>query len=730
MATPNFPKPAPGSQNSNTIAAQYARAKALKDAEGKPKTAPAASAKQQKSTAERLNEVKKERFMSEWWWVLGAFVWFLFIHVTGLYYFTKGFLLTRLVLEEHSACAVPPIAPITSFKGIGTVEAGGNLAAVTRMAAAGIKRYQAAYYAARGIETSTAEGSPHDLWETAEKTLVKGGVKDKMFRDPYLAFSAYQEETLRICRDLWARFDVPNDEDSIEDLELERAEQQMELEVFAKGAEPVEAETTSRDMVRTAAIGTALGVATGPIFRILMGGDSLLNFGLAPGAIGGLIGVLGQEGKGRMKSIGFASNSYTIWEDSILLFFLTTFGVAAAVKSLRLEKIADRTLGVYHSAPWQLLIPFVLAGFLPSIIKSYYAGSRSYEGFAPVWIGWVFRGGLVLSAIFWTLDAADDAEWFPNLPSGLLKNIRVPIAQTILAIALGAGTTAFIYAPPCVSITTIPGASTSASQPVPAKATVTILGFANVHGTRYLLLVLNILLTLLLVQKPMGFGALSLMTWQSLSLLELLDLTSLTTSPIGPITLALLSSFHFFKTGHQATLASIQWESAFIPLHSILYPYSPILVALNSYGAQILGVVFLPLIILWKQKPKKRGILRSLIAALAWHVAYFATISLATTMWAGHLRRHLMLYRIFCPKFMSAAAALVLVDLFGIAVALTGVRWNSGSVGEIFGWGKRHLYGYLSIHRTLDAIYVVSLTSLFLIIESILLTYKRNSKSG
>ncbi|EPE29900.1 Alkaline phosphatase-like protein [Glarea lozoyensis ATCC 20868] len=1074
MATPNFPKPAPGSQNSNTIAAQYARAKALKDAEGKPKTAPAASAKQQKSTAERLNEVKKERFMSEWWWVLGAFVWFLFIHVTGLYYFTKGFLLTRLVLEEHSACAVPPIAPITSFKGIGTVEAGcwhpktfdkavvviidalrydftipftnqseaqayhnslpilydtaisqpqnafllpfiadpptttlqrlkglttgtlptfidagsnfageaieednllmrlkeegkrmvhlgddtwtalfpgyfeegiskaypslnvydlhtldngvlehimpllrekekkeqwdvmfahflgvdhaghrygpnhpamtaklqqmntvvgdlidsvdddtllvimgdhgmdskgdhggesddevqaalwmyskkgifgrtdpafvtppatakirpvqqidllptlslllglpipfnnlgkpieeafagkngndrGNLAAVTRMAAAGIKRYQAAYYAARGIETSTAEGSPHDLWETAEKTLVKGGVKDKMFRDPYLAFSAYQEETLRICRDLWARFDVPSmilgvgilaagvlslmlyantnsdDEDSIEDLELERAEQQMELEVFAKGAEPVEAETTSRDMVRTAAIGTALGVATGPIFRILMGGDSLLNFGLAPGAIGGLIGVLGQEGKGRMKvtnpfpktfwgwlaatftisqSIGFASNSYTIWEDSILLFFLTTFGVAAAVKSLRLEKIADRTLGVYHSgafialgwlasfsklcreeqmpycrstyyatansstsAPWQLLIPFVLAGFLPSIIKSYYAGSRSYEGFAPVWIGWVFRGGLVLSAIFWTLDAADDAEWFPNLPSGLLKNIRVPIAQTILAIALGAGTTAFIYAPPCVSITTIPGASTSASQPVPAKATVTILGFANVHGTRYLLLVLNILLTLLLVQKPMGFGALSLMTWQSLSLLELLDLTSLTTSPIGPITLALLSSFHFFKTGHQATLASIQWESAFIPLHSILYPYSPILVALNSYGAQILGVVFLPLIILWKQKPKKRGILRSLIAALAWHVAYFATISLATTMWAGHLRRHLMLYRIFCPKFMSAAAALVLVDLFGIAVALTGVRWNSGSVGEIFGWG-------------------------------------------
>jgi phosphatidylinositol glycan class O len=77
MATPTFPKPAPGSQNSNTVAAQYARAKALKEAEGRPKIAPPTPAKQEKSTVERLNDIKKERFMSEWWWVLGAFVWFL-----------------------------------------------------------------------------------------------------------------------------------------------------------------------------------------------------------------------------------------------------------------------------------------------------------------------------------------------------------------------------------------------------------------------------------------------------------------------------------------------------------------------------------------------------------------------------------------------------------------------------------------------------------------------------
>ncbi|KAG9235292.1 hypothetical protein BJ875DRAFT_277702 [Amylocarpus encephaloides] len=1091
MAKPSSPKPAPGLENSKSAALQAARAKALREAENKtnsstrrvPAVGPGiasdgskvASKEQetQKSTLERLSEKKKDLWLAEWWWVLGAFAWFLFIHATGLFFFTKGFLLTRLVLEEHSSCAVPPIAPMMPFKGAGTIEAGcwhpktfdkavviiidalrydftipykneteaqafhnalpvlyetaisqpqnafllpfiadpptttlqrlkglttgtlptfidmgsnfageaieednlvmilrdegkkivhlgddtwtalfpgyfeeelsraypsldvhdlhtldngvlehimpllqekekkeqwdvmfahflgvdhaghrygpnhramtaklqqmdlmirdvikaldddtllvimgdhgmdskgdhggesddevqaalwmyskkstfgrtdptfstppatakvrpvqqidlvptlslllgipipfnnlgkpieeafagkkgtawNNLAAVGSMTAAGIKRYQAAYFAARNINESTIGGPPNELWATAERTLSTKG-KDKMYKDAYVAFSAYQEETLRVCRYLWARFDVPSmilgigilaasivslmlyasanadDGDAVEDPGLDRAEQQMELEVFSKGIDPTDAETTSRAMVRTALVGTALGVATGPVLRIVVGGGSYLSFGLAPGAMVGLAAVLGQEMKRRTtlhnplpttfwgwlaviftisQSIGFASNSYTIWEDSILLFFLATFGLATAISSLRLERLSDRTLGVYHSfcfvilgwvasfsklcreeqmpfcrstyyastnsstsAPWQLSIPFILAAAFPSIIKSYYTGSRSYEGFAPVWIGWAFRGGLLLSAIFWTLNAADDAEMFPSLPSGLLKSIRVPIAQTILAIALGAGTTAFVYAPPCVAVSTTPaGSNASQNTATPARATVTILGYANTHGTRYLLLVLNLLLALLLVQKPMGFGALSLMTWQCLSLLEILDLNALTSSPIGPIILSLLGSLHFFKTGHQATLSSIQWESAFIPLHTILYPYSPILVALNTYGAQILAAVFLPLVVLWKQKPKKKGMLGSLIAAMAWHVGYYATISLATTMWAGHLRRHLMLYRIFCPKFMSAAMVLVIVDVIGVLVVLVGTRWNFMSVGDVFGW--------------------------------------------
>jgi phosphatidylinositol glycan class O len=423
------------------------------------------------------------------------------------------------------------------------------------------------------------------------------------------------------------------------------------------------------------------------------------------------------------QSIGFASNSYTIWEDSILLFFLGTFGAVAAFSSLRLENAADAALGLYHSiafialgwaasfsklcreeqmpycrstyyasatsstsAPWQLILPFIVAAVLPAIIKSFYTGSRSYEGLAPAWISWAFRFGLILSAVFWAIDAADDGDWFPNFPSGFLKNIRVPIAQIVLALALVAGPIAFSFAPPCISIsstaTPTPGSQITNSS----GARVTILGFANAHGTRYMLLLINILLSILMVQKPMGAGAISLMAWQILTLLEILDLLSLTSSPIGPIVLALLGSFHFFKTGHQATPASIQWESAFIPLHTVRYPWSPIFIALNSFGAQILAASAVPLVVLWKQKPRKKGLLRSVVTALSWHAIYYAVVSLATTMWAGHLRRHLMLYRIFSPKFMTAALVLVVVDFIGIAVALVGVRFNTLSVGEVFGW--------------------------------------------
>jgi phosphatidylinositol glycan class O len=416
------------------------------------------------------------------------------------------------------------------------------------------------------------------------------------------------------------------------------------------------------------------------------------------------------------QSIGFASNSYTIWEDSILLFFITTFGIASAVSAFRIEARRERYLGIYHSvafivlgriasysklcreeqmpyctstyyasstsstsATWQLLIPFVVCLVLPAIIKSFLVTSRSYEGLAPTWIGWAIRGGLFLSALYWVIDAADNGGWLEGrLGDGALKTVGVYLAQIVLALAFVAGSTVFVWAPPCVSILQSAGA---AGRPV-----VTIIGYGNAIGARYLLLPLNILLACFLLSKPMGGGALALMFWQILTLAELLDLNELKTNPIGPVMLAILGNFYYFKTGHQAVLSSIQWDSAFIPLFTIRYPWTPIVVVLNSFAGQIIAAASVPLLALWKVGPKQQGVMETATRSIGVFIIYYAVEALATMSWAGWLRRHLMLYRVFSPRFMLSSTVLLVLDLVIILVTMTGLRSNTMSLGEVFGW--------------------------------------------
>ncbi|KAK4123184.1 hypothetical protein N657DRAFT_645923 [Parathielavia appendiculata] len=638
-----------------------------------------------------------------------------------------------------------------------------NLVAAERVTAAGIKRYQTAYFTARGIEDSTGPGSPGELWDKAEDLVPQGKKQDwpVIFR----AFAAYQEATLQKCKSLWARFDLKNmaigisvmalgvivllvyvsrgdDDDVIEDEELDLAEKSLELQGVKADVEATPSDTLDKRLVGAALLGALPGFIGGVVSSLVSGaGDWYRGSGIAaltstaavlvsmhevqetvlsivPRTLWGWMAVVFTVSQ----SVGFASNSYTIWEDSILLFFITTFGFVSALAALRIPSRADRYLAIYHSvvfillgrlasfsklcreeqmpyctstyyasatsstsAPWQLLIPFLVCIILPSILKAYLQPSRSYEGLAPTWIGYVFRTGLLMSALYWLLDAADNGNWIPGLPDKTIKNISVYTAQMVLGLALVAGTTAFIWAPPCVSIVT------SASPTDSTKAQVAILGYGNAHGARYLLLPLNLLAACILLSKPMGAGALGLMAWQILALLEILDLNNLaaTSSPIGPVMLAVLGTFHFFKTGHQAVLSSIQWDAAFIPLFTIRYPYSPLIVTLNTFAGQILATAAVPLLVLWKASPKKRGLLDAVSRrALAGFVAYFAVECLATMAWAGYLRRHLMLYRVFGPRFMTAAVVLLVVDIVGILVALAGVRCNTMAIGEVFGWAE------------------------------------------
>lgn len=657
-----------------------------------------------------------------------------------------------------------------------------NLVAVNRLASAQIKRYQHEYAIVRG-EAEGESSKLLSLWHAAEsdwQKLSKSRPSVSSLRSAYDSYRKYQRHNLQVCRSLWAKFDGPS---MVQGIAILAAGMSL-LVVYARGVNVDRTELTS-PLLSLIGGGSGLGGVTGallavigivdmPILEIsalfatvgsIVGATSVLarNRGLSlplPNSLWGWLSILFTVSQ----SIGFASNSYTIWEDEILLFFLSTFGVVAGVSSMRQKSTTDRVFGVYHSiafvilsrlasfsrlcreeqmpfcrstyyasstssisAPWQLTIPFLVTLILPSVVKSFYASSKSYEGAATLWIGFAFRLGLLVTSIFWTLEGADDGEWLP-LSKDTLKSVRVFLAQVVLALAFGAGTTAFVYSKPCVSINVEQKSAESEEDraPVPAgqpgKTTVTILGFGNVYGTRFFFLVVNFCLAITLLQKPMGQGAMALLLWQILSLLEILDANALSihNSAIGPVVLGLLGSFYYFKTGHQAVLSSIQWETAFIPLSTVQYPWSPIFVTLNTFGPQILSAIAVPLTVLWKrplrtsehgsdqspskttspttettppkQEPKSNNnnptttLLSDTIQAACTHILYLATINLATTLWAAHLRRHLMLYRIFSPRWMMGAAVLGVVDVVLLCVAVAGVRWSTLSVGEIFGW--------------------------------------------
>lgn len=614
-----------------------------------------------------------------------------------------------------------------------------NLASVNALTGAQIQSYQREYALARGLEISSTAG-PELLWSQAqllwEQTTSSKAADTVLIKSASQAFSDYQRETLTLCRSLWARFDIPS--------------MLIGIGILCSALLAVLAYTEFSSGDSTNALPSLLfriaslsftGAIVGGIIGLLMFRENVLD-GVLLGLVGG--SLLGCSSKlwSRMRwlspfpsslwgwiallftllqSIGFASNSYTIWEDEILLFFLVTFACVAVCSSLRQATLADRILGLYQSfiflgltrlaslsrlcreeqmpfckstyyssansstsATWQLLIPFVLALFLPAIIKSYYEGTRSYEGSAIFWLGFAFRMGLLGSAIFWAIDAADNGKW-TSMDESVLQTVRIVIAQVVLGVAFGVGVTTYVWARPCVRLDKVSGSKGSLETSAKPKAIV-ILGYANVHGSRYFLLLSSWVLAIALLQKPMGAGAVALLCWQTLALVEIVDTNDLSQSSIGPIILGLLGNFYFFKTGHQSTLSSIQWDAAFIAFKRIVYPWSPLLVIINTFGPQILTTIAVPLLVLWKQQPKKAGLLGDVSKAMMTYTLYHAVINLTTTMWAGWLRRHLMLYRIFSPRFLTGAAVLVIADIVGILVALGGFRWNMVSIAEVFGW--------------------------------------------
>ncbi|XP_064621054.1 GPI ethanolamine phosphate transferase 3-like [Lineus longissimus] len=165
-----------------------------------------------------------------------------------------------------------------------------------------------------------------------------------------------------------------------------------------------------------------------------------------------------------------------------------------------------------------------------------------------------------------------------------------------------------------------------------------------------------------------------------------------------------MSSQFFYNTGHQPTLPTLQWESAFVGFHgdhpSNIIP--AVLMTINTFGSQIMFTVALPLVVFWPfvggrfvfmfqkrddDSQEKKGefvlnekpdVLRhTLFRVIVGYLLYHSIKLLASMCSAALLRRHLMVWKIFAPKFIFEGASFMVVNVTCVLVFLFVMRVDS-----------------------------------------------------
>ncbi|KAG2337374.1 hypothetical protein BDR05DRAFT_970349 [Suillus weaverae] len=400
----------------------------------------------------------------------------------------------------------------------------------------------------------------------------------------------------------------------------------------------------------------------------------------------------------------------TSWLHYRILGFSALFAICARLMAMstvcREEQHLYCTVTFYasesSSAPplTALLLAFPVAIAVPRIVRRILKISKSDSGLAATFIPLLFAPSLIAGTMFWMLEWVDSAQVLGGM-GDVLRVTRTVLARTTAAVILIGGLSVWWTSPVCLAISKSQSSEASTQE----KTEVTVLGFANAFGSPYLMFWLIFFSVVWLTTQLSGQIVLGLSAIALLSYLEIIDsvrdvhsLNNAFTSPTPSSTLDLantnsnhdlsfsdivplahLATHTYYSTGHQSTFPSIQWKSAFILDKTLSFPFSHISVALNTFGPFLLGALAAPLIVLWNlpplspQKPCPRP--NALRAALALSL-YFAV-----------LRRHLMVWKIFAPRYLNAGFGLWVVDV-GVLVGVgVGVGRVAGEIGRVFGRG-------------------------------------------
>jgi len=493
-----------------------------------------------------------------------------------------------------------------------------------------------------------------------------------------------------------------------------------------------------------------------------------------------------------LHALGLGSNSYTIWEDRVilhlisfsvflptllgsfcapqerlrnrLLMFSVLFGICVRLISLstvcREEQHSECSVTFYanstsSNAPnWAMSILIPLAIALP-IVPAWFLGiSDSYRGPASFYFGAVWRLILLCGAQYWITDYMLSHEGI-SLTGNLVDTgswVKLLVARVAIGLCVFAGGILWFILPPCIDVTRVEEDKEQVGKP-----RLLVIGFANAYGSSYLMFLVASFGMLFLVTQPVGQVILSLGLVAILSLVEindsLMDVKKLRESfqkaieaAATPkdsirkeekqalerlkmqehtdlnmiIALHFLGYLMFFGTGHQAAFVSIQWKTGFIGLRHAHHLFSAILISLNTFAGFILVALAIPLFKLWNLSPvinlnkpssmpaaasknthaqqqedtsKERShennnnnqLDSSILESQVKFLSIQAMIVGLNMLCVYYLRRHLMVWKIFSPRFLLSCSLILLFHSLFLSLSFLATWLLKRKISRTFG---------------------------------------------
>lgn len=351
--------------------------------------------------------------------------------------------------------------------------------------------------------------------------------------------------------------------------------------------------------------------------------------------------------------------------------------------------------GPATNSVYAIVAAYVVAFAMSDVLRRQLMPSKAHLGVAATILQWIVRPALLGGAAFWLADWAHGLDTVDESTRAWLMTVKVWVARAVLALTFG-GAVFWYFAPLSLSVMREP-------SPDGGRPRVMILGFSNSLGSAMLMITTVLYTWLFLLAQPMGQLALSACLVAAVFLAELGDnerdarliaesrvlegvsvadaarSVRVTPPDQGPTLLettsiALLGFVTFFATGHQTTLSTIQWRVAFVGFPTVTYPWSPLFVVLNAFGPFVVFPAFAAVLLtVWNVAPERampekprpaamrlpRAVLRTALAFALYH----GVIALSAAAWAYFFRRHLMLFKIWVPRFMTAVLGLLLADI-------------------------------------------------------------------